>query len=103
MCEDIAATVLAGIRAGDESGIFNVTDDEPAPPQDVVDLCGAELLGIEPPPLVPWEEAERKMTPMARSFYRRRSACGMGGLRRSWGWCWRIRLIGRGWGHLRKG
>lgn len=67
--DDIAATVLAGIRAGAKAtGVFNVTDDEPAPPQDVVTYA-AELLGIEPPPLIPWEEAEKSMTPMARSFY----------------------------------
>lgn len=64
---DIANVVLAGIEAGsDAPGIFNVTDDEPAPPQDIVTYA-AELLGVEPPPLIPWEEAD--MTPMARSFY----------------------------------
>jgi hypothetical protein len=67
--DDIAATVLAGIGAGAKaSGVFNVTDDEPAPPQDIV-TCAAGRLGIEPPPLIPWEEAEKTMTPMARSFY----------------------------------
>ncbi len=67
--DDIAATVIAGICAGAKArGVFNVTDDEPAPPQDVVTYA-AELLGIEPPPLIPWEEAEKTMTPMARSFY----------------------------------
>ncbi len=63
---DIAATVLAGIRADGVSGVFNVADDEPAPPQDVVTF-GAELLGIAPPPLIPWEEAA--LSPMGRSFY----------------------------------
>jgi dTDP-4-dehydrorhamnose reductase len=67
--DDIAATVLAGIRAGrTATGVFNVTDDEPAPPQDVVTYA-AELLGVEPPPLIPWGEAQKDMTPMARSFY----------------------------------
>jgi nucleoside-diphosphate-sugar epimerase len=67
--DDIAATVLVGIRVGSEaSGVFNVTDDEPAPPQDVVTYA-AELLGVEPPPLIPWGEAQKDMTPMARSFY----------------------------------
>jgi dTDP-4-dehydrorhamnose reductase len=67
--EDIAATVLAGIRAGSKAtGVFNVTDDEAAPPQDIV-AYAAGLLGIEPPPLIPWEEAGKSMTPMARSFY----------------------------------
>lgn len=64
---DIAATVIAGIEAGTRAtGFFNVTDDEPAAPQDVA-AFSANLLGIEPPPVVPFEEAE--MTPMARSFY----------------------------------
>ncbi len=37
-----------------------------APPQDVVAFA-AELLGMEPPPEVPFDEAE--MSPMGRSFY----------------------------------
>lgn len=65
--DDIAAVVEAGIHAGRHAqGIFNVTDDEPAPPQDV-SAFAAELLGITPPQLVPWEEAN--LSPMARSFY----------------------------------
>lgn len=46
--------------------IFNVTDDEPAPPQDVVTYA-AGLLGVDPPPEIPFESAE--LSPMARSFY----------------------------------
>ncbi len=46
--------------------IFNVTDDEPAPPQEVV-AYAAELLGVEPPPEIPFESAD--LSPMARSFY----------------------------------
>jgi nucleoside-diphosphate-sugar epimerase len=66
---DIATSVIAGIEAGARStGVFNVTDDEPAAPEDVA-AYAAGLLGIEPPQLVPWEEAEKTMTPMARSFY----------------------------------
>ncbi|HSM40771.1 MAG TPA: SDR family oxidoreductase [Afifellaceae bacterium] len=63
--DDIAQIVEAALlkRA---AGIFNGTDDEPAPPQDV-SAYAAGLLGIAPPPEVPFEEAE--MTPMARSFY----------------------------------
>jgi len=67
--DDIATTVIAGIQAGRAAtGVFNVTDDEPAPPQDVVTYA-AELLGVEPPPLISWEEAEKTMTPMGRSFW----------------------------------
>jgi nucleoside-diphosphate-sugar epimerase len=65
--EDIAAVVEAGIHAGSRAtGIYNVTDDEPAAPHDVVAFA-AELLGMAPPPLVSWDEAD--LSPMARSFY----------------------------------
>jgi nucleoside-diphosphate-sugar epimerase len=63
---DIVAVIGAGIRAGAISGVFNVTDDEPAAPQEVIAFA-AELLGMEPPPLIPWDEAE--LSSMARSFY----------------------------------
>jgi nucleoside-diphosphate-sugar epimerase len=46
--------------------IYNIADDEPAPPQDVV-AYAAELLGIAPPPLIDFEDAD--LSPMARSFY----------------------------------
>jgi nucleoside-diphosphate-sugar epimerase len=59
--------VEAGIHAGAAgAGVFNVTDDEPAPPQDVTAFA-AELLGMEAPPLTPWDQAD--LSPMARSFY----------------------------------
>ncbi len=68
--EDIAAAVMAGIRAagrfGPVTSIYNVTDDEPAPPQDVTAFAAA-LLGLEPPALVPIEQAV--LSPMAMSFY----------------------------------
>ena len=47
-------------------GMYNVTDNEPGPPQDVI-VEAARLMGIEPPPEQPFETAE--LTPMARSFY----------------------------------
>ncbi|CDP50518.1 Nucleoside-diphosphate-sugar epimerases [Devosia sp. DBB001] len=47
-------------------GVFNLADDEPAPPQDLITYA-AELMGVAPPPEVPFEAAE--MTPLARSFY----------------------------------
>ena len=48
------------------AGTFNLSDDEPAPPQDLVEYA-ARLMGAPVPPGLPFEEAE--MTPMARSFY----------------------------------
>lgn len=47
-------------------GIFNVTDDKPAPPQDVV-AHAAGLMGVAPPPEVDFDTAD--LSPMARSFY----------------------------------
>ncbi|GLK81837.1 SDR family oxidoreductase [Methylopila turkensis] len=64
--DDIAAALAAGIARPDAGPIVNVTDDEPAPPQDVV-AYAAGLLGIAPPPETPFETAD--ITPMARSFY----------------------------------
>lgn len=63
--EDIAgaAMLLTNQRKG---GIFNITDNEPAPPQDVVTYA-ASLMRVAPPPEIAFEDAQ--MTPMARSFY----------------------------------
>ncbi|MCM2396948.1 SDR family oxidoreductase [Rhizobium sp. S95] len=63
--EDIAAAAafLGERRIG---GIYNVTDSEPCPPQDVVSEA-ARLMGVEPPAEQSFETAE--LTPMARSFY----------------------------------
>jgi nucleoside-diphosphate-sugar epimerase len=63
--EDIAQAVerCFETRAG---GLFNITDDEPAPPQDVV-AHAASLMGVEPPPEQDFQSAA--LSPMARSFY----------------------------------
>lgn len=63
---DIAGAVLAGIRRPEETGVFNVTDDLPGPPQDVIAEAAA-LLGVPAPPEIPFETAD--LSPMARSFY----------------------------------
>ena len=63
--EDIAGAAML-LAASESGGIFNVTDDEPAPPQDVV-AYAASLMRVAPPPTIAFDEAE--MTPMARSFY----------------------------------
>lgn len=64
--EDIANVIEASIVRPNPGRIYNVCDDEPAPPQDVV-AYAAKLLGVEPPPEQDYETAE--MSPMARSFY----------------------------------
>ncbi|WP_297489426.1 NAD-dependent epimerase/dehydratase family protein [Acidocella sp.] len=65
--DDIAQGVLAAMRQ-EASGIFNFADDEPAASADV--LCeAARLLGVVPPPPVPFAQAVAAMSPMARSFW----------------------------------
>lgn len=63
---DIAAVLMASINRPNPGAAYNVCDDDPAPPQDVV-LHACELLGVTPPPEIPFEEAE--LSEMARSFY----------------------------------
>lgn len=63
--EDIGSASAFLMQKG-ASGIFNITDDEPAPPQDVVTEA-ARLMGVAPPPEQDFDSAE--LTPMARSFY----------------------------------
>lgn len=63
--EDIGASCRFLAEQG-IGGIYNVTDDQPGPPQDVI-VEAARLMGVEPPPEQPFETAE--LSPMARSFY----------------------------------
>jgi nucleoside-diphosphate-sugar epimerase len=64
--EDIAQVLQASLDLPDPGAVYNVCDDDPAPPQDVL-AHAARLLGLPPPPEIDWLEAE--MSPMARSFY----------------------------------
>jgi nucleoside-diphosphate-sugar epimerase len=64
--EDIATVLQASITRPHPGAIYNVCDDEAAPPEDVI-AHAASLLGLPVPPEEPFETAE--MTPMARSFY----------------------------------
>ena len=63
---DIARVLDASIKAPNPGAAYNVCDDDPAPPEDVI-AYAAELLGMPIPPAEDFETAE--MTPMARSFY----------------------------------
>jgi nucleoside-diphosphate-sugar epimerase len=64
--EDIARAIYACLTGQAPGGIYNVTDNEPAPPQDVV-LYAAQKLGVAPPPEQDFDAAQ--LTPMARTFY----------------------------------
>lgn len=63
---DIAQVLQASIARPNPGAAYNLCDDDPAPPQDVI-AHAARLLGLPVPPAVAFDEAE--MTPMARSFY----------------------------------
>jgi nucleoside-diphosphate-sugar epimerase len=63
--DDIASAIMAAIRYPN-GGTWNVCDDEPAPPQDVI-AYAAKLMGVAPPPEEAFATAE--MSAMARSFY----------------------------------
>jgi dTDP-4-dehydrorhamnose reductase len=64
--EDIARTLIAAFSRPHQHAIYNVTDDEPAPPQDVT-AYAAHLLGLPQPAEVAFETAD--LSEMGRSFY----------------------------------
>jgi nucleoside-diphosphate-sugar epimerase len=64
--DDIVQVLRASMARPNPGAVYNVADDEPAPPQDVVAFACA-LLGVPPPPETPFETAD--LSPMARSFY----------------------------------
>lgn len=70
--DDIAGAALAGLHKPEIQGAFNVCDDEPCPPQDVV-LHAATVMGLPPPPETPFERAE--LSEMGRSFYAESKRC----------------------------
>ena len=64
--DDIAQVLEASITRPDPGAVYNVCDDDPAPPQDVI-AHAATLLGLPLPPELDFETAD--LSPMARSFY----------------------------------
>ena len=68
--DDIAHAVAAALRQSPAPGvrILHLVDDEPAESALVTEEA-ARLLGLPPPPAVPYEEAARGMSPMGRSFW----------------------------------
>lgn len=64
--EDIATVLVASMARPNPGAAYNVCDDDPAPPEDVI-AEAARLLGLPVPPAEDFATAD--MTPMARSFY----------------------------------
>jgi nucleoside-diphosphate-sugar epimerase len=63
---DLVACLLSSMARPNPGAIYNLCDDDPAPPEAVVDYA-ARLIGVMPPPLLPFDQAA--LSPMARSFY----------------------------------
>jgi nucleoside-diphosphate-sugar epimerase len=83
--DDLAAIAVRLIAAGGPGGVWNVADEEPAPPQDVIAFA-AGLLGLPPPP----EEnfATAALSPMAQSFYADNRRVSVEKLRSELGYRW---------------
>ncbi len=67
--DDVANVLAASIARPRPGAIYNVCDDEPAPPATVTEEA-CRLLGIAPPPLQSFAEAAKTMSPMALGFWR---------------------------------
>jgi hypothetical protein len=83
--DDIAAVAVRLIEANGPGAIWNVADEEPGPPEDVI-VFAAELLGVAPPPIENFATA--RLTAMARSFYDDNRRVDVGKLRRELGYRW---------------
>lgn len=66
--DDIANILAASIARPNPGAAYNVCDDEPAPPAEVVEYA-CDLLGIDPPEVEDFETAKQRMTPMGLSFW----------------------------------
>jgi nucleoside-diphosphate-sugar epimerase len=86
--DDIALAVVqaalrpAGVR------VLHLVDDEPAPSAEVV-AEAARLLGVVPPPEIPFAEARRGMSPMALSFWEENRRVANAATKRALGIAWR--------------
>ncbi len=63
---DVAQTLLASFLRPAPGRVYNLADDLPAPSADLV-TYGCSLMGVEPPPEIPFDEAE--LSPMAQEFW----------------------------------
>jgi nucleoside-diphosphate-sugar epimerase len=66
--EDIATVLQASMARPNPGAVYNVCDDDPAPPQDVIAYAAA-LLDLPAPPDIPFRDAATTMSAMALSFY----------------------------------
>jgi len=85
---DLAALVLAAAARPGERGrarVLHGVDDEPAPQAEVV-LEAARLLGVPPPPEVPFADAAQMMSPMELGFWSENRRVGNALTKQATGW-----------------
>ena len=66
--DDIAQVLMASIQRPNPGAAYNVCDDNPCPPEEVISHAAA-LLGLPEPPAVAFDDIKHTMTPMALGFY----------------------------------
>ncbi|WP_316976096.1 SDR family oxidoreductase [Shumkonia mesophila] len=82
--DDIATVLMASMAKPDPGAIYNLCDDEPAAPAEVIAFA-CRLLGVAPPPPVAFDEAAKTMSPMALSFWRDNRRVDNGRIKRDLG------------------
>lgn len=88
--DDIAGAVLAAAMQTPAPGVrvLNLSDDEPAEASVVVEEA-ARLLGVAPPPGIPFAEAAARMSPMGLSFWQESRRVRSEATQRALGYRWR--------------
>ncbi len=79
---DITSALLASMRGG-PAGVYNISDDLPAP-QNAVMEAACDLLGLAYPPLQGMAQAD--LSPLARAFYAENRRVANGKAKRLLGW-----------------
>ncbi|AVO32417.1 epimerase [Stenotrophomonas maltophilia] len=81
--DDLATVVIASMQRPCVDGLYLPTDDEPAPPQQVLAFA-AQLGGFAMPPAMPWDDPT--LSPTLRRFYESSKRIDSTGTREALGW-----------------
>ncbi|PJL25365.1 MULTISPECIES: NAD-dependent epimerase/dehydratase family protein [Stenotrophomonas] len=81
--QDLATAVVAALQRPAARGLYLPSDDEPAPPQDVLAFA-AQLGGFVLPPAVAWDDPT--LSPALRRFYASNKRIDSRGTRAALGW-----------------
>ena len=81
--DDLATVIIAAMQRPTHKGLYLPSDDEPAPPQDVLSFA-AQLGGFALPPAVAWDDPA--LSPTLRRFYQSNKRIDSRGTREALGW-----------------